>query len=255
MFDRNMNQVSAEFLRCWKSAERHLRIYSRGSTLHWLKNTITPPFLDHLSFQIGNQLFYVRIEDFDKKMTSPGSQENVNVIADACNGHACFMPMRLVYGEWVPTEKEWGLIDANFHKPLNPLSVISDEKIVMTDWELHDRAVQIVKNHIYRKMKCEITSYEGGPSELPSIWFAGKNGYEWVVVRAIRNFNDEVSFPLNIRKTVDKYSELGAVGHYAYVSFKPKNFGRSDDKIIQVSLCRGVEIEYKFSGLISATIH
>ena len=58
------------------------------------------------------------------------------------------MPMRRVGADWEPEEPGWGLLDARSHQPINPPALISDEKIVMTDWELQDLAVQVVRDQL-----------------------------------------------------------------------------------------------------------
>ena len=62
------------------------------------------------------------------------------------------MSMRRTGGEWQPTEAGWGLVDPNSEKSIDPTSLVTDEKIEMTEWELHDFAVQIVRDHITQKL-------------------------------------------------------------------------------------------------------
>jgi hypothetical protein len=39
-----------------------------------------------------------------------------------------------------------GLVDAQTGRPINPVALVNDELIEMTDWELQDFAVQIVRD-------------------------------------------------------------------------------------------------------------
>jgi hypothetical protein len=61
------------------------------------------------------------------------------------------MPMRRVSADWESTELGWGLLDARSRQPLSPPALISEEKIVMTDWELQDMAVQVVRDQLAKE--------------------------------------------------------------------------------------------------------
>ena len=69
---------------------------------------------------------------------------------------------------------------------MDPAALVTDARIPMTDWELHDFAVQVVRESLERE-GCELMSWQGDPEVDPSIWFIGRSGHpEWVVVRAAR---------------------------------------------------------------------
>lgn len=72
-----MSEVSAEFAQCWQVAGRHLQAQLQGSNQFWLKATLVPPFLEHLSFRLGNQLFFIRIEDAEGSLDVPGLRRGV----------------------------------------------------------------------------------------------------------------------------------------------------------------------------------
>jgi len=55
--DIDMHEVSDEFAKCWQAAGRHLDSQNHRGELNWLKANLTPPFLEHLSFRLENQLF------------------------------------------------------------------------------------------------------------------------------------------------------------------------------------------------------
>jgi hypothetical protein len=102
--------------------------------------------LEHLSFRLGNQLFFIRIEDVDGKASDPGnSQGHVNS-AKTASGIACIMPMnrKFLGGTGVPDIPGWGLLDAITRKPINPIEFVSEQKLEMTEWEINDMAVQVV---------------------------------------------------------------------------------------------------------------
>ena len=81
-----MHQVSDDFVSCWRSAITHLETRGREA-IKWLKSDLIPPFLDHASFRIGNQLFFVRIEDKDNELDTPSNPDGLKMITDCsyCN--------------------------------------------------------------------------------------------------------------------------------------------------------------------------
>jgi len=215
--DIEMHEVSDEFARCWQAAGRHIQTKVQGPLHSWLKVSLNPPFLEHLSFRLGNQLFFIRIEDVDERLHVPGSRNGLVYLAQSCQGHPCIMPMRYRAGAWAPHAAGWGLIDPRDGKTVDPMAYVSDEQIEMTDWELQDFAVQIVRDHL-EKAGRRPTSWQGNPAVDPSIWFVGDSGPEWVVVRAVRFPKLKAHPPANWQQIAARCAELGKVGHFASVS-------------------------------------
>lgn len=118
MHEIHMAEVTEEFVRCWNAAGQHIQNQAQGPLQSWLRAHLNPPFLENLSFRLGNQLFYIRLQDVDDRLDVPGSMQGLLAIADGCAGHACIMPMRKVGADWNPTEPGWGLVDARSHLPV-----------------------------------------------------------------------------------------------------------------------------------------
>src|SRR4051794_19299837 len=112
MHEIEAQNVSEEFARCWQAAGRHIEAQAQGAPRIWLKANLNPPFLEHLSFRLGNQLFFVRIEDAENRLEVPGSRKGLLAVSRGCRGHACLMPMRRQAGVWKPDSLGWGLLDA-----------------------------------------------------------------------------------------------------------------------------------------------
>lgn len=241
MYDIEMHEASEEFARCWQAAGRHLQACAQGDGLGWLKSDLTPPFLEHLSFRMGNQLFFIRIVDVDRRLETPGNPKGVHFIADGCNGHACIMPMRRTGGAWRPDAPGWGLVDARTGKSLDPVSLVTNEKIEMTDWELHDFAVQTVRDHVTTTLDRELMSCQGNPTVNPSLWFVGDNGPEWVVVRAVRFPVKVAPKPGNMRAIVQHCAQLSRTGYFASVAVAAPD--------ADGALWRGHEMLVDFRGL------
>ena len=217
MHDIEMQTASEEFARCWHEAGRHIQRQVQGPLHSWLKVNLDPPFLEHLSFRLGNQLFFIRIEDADGKLEVPGSRRGLQMVADGCKGHACLMPMRRQAAKWEPAMPGWGLLDVQTGVPVNPVALVSDERIEMTDWEMQDFAVQIVRDWLSKQGR-KLMSWQGNPAVDPSIWFVGDHGPEWVVVRAARYPRKTAEPPGNWAAIAADCARLSRSGHFASVA-------------------------------------
>ena len=62
----NVYHLAAELQqRLGVRARRDIERQAQGSLRSWLKVSLNPPFLEYLSFRLGNQLFFILIEDAD----------------------------------------------------------------------------------------------------------------------------------------------------------------------------------------------
>ena len=96
------------------------------------------------------------------------------------------MKKKFLGGSWVAERSGWGLVDARTGALVDPAHLVTDEKIEMTEWELQDFAVQVVRTQLEKEV-CQLMSWQGNPDVDPAIWFVGESkGPEWVVVRAVR---------------------------------------------------------------------
>jgi hypothetical protein len=248
MYEIEMHAPNEQFSRCWNTAARHLQSQVQDG-LNWLKCTLAPPFLEHLSFRLGNQLYFVRIEATNVELVVPGSRNGLMAVAEGCNGHACIMPMTLERSGWTPVAPGWGLLSLQSGKSVDPLDLITDELIEMTDWELHDFAVQVVRDHLKAEGK-EIGSTCGNPQIDPAIWFMGDNGPEWVVVRAVRFPEAQASVPGNISGIIQNCKPHGTAGHFASVSFANAKEPFSEESVKHpMPLWRGHGMYVNFAGL------
>jgi hypothetical protein len=251
MHNIEMQEMKPDFLACWQAAGMHLNAQVDGGIQSWLRAHPYPPVLEHLSFRLGNQLFFVRIEDVAGKVDGPGSRQGLLSIAKGCEGHACLMPMKKkFFGEaWEPAEPGWGLIDAATGELVDPFELVTDEKIELSHWELHDFAVQVVRNHL-EKDGYQLMSWQGNPDVDPAIWFIGDSkGPEWVVVRTARFPETQADRPSNWQTIRDNCSRLSPVGHFASVVFASQqdSFDAPDNK--SAAIYRGYGTSVKYEGL------
>lgn len=247
MHNIQMQPPSDEFAACWAAAGRHLQKQVNGGSLGWIKASLTPPFLEHLSFRLGNQLFFVQVEDVDDNLETPGNSDGLVKIAEDCQGHACVIPMKKLKGEWQPTELGWGLLHARTGERLDPVNLITDEKVEMTDWELQDLAVQVVRQAI-EKQGHRIMSWQANPAVNPSLWFVGPNGPEWVIVRAVRYPAKDAELPKDWKGTAASCAALSPRGNFASVSVASAD-DEFDPTQPAVPLWRGYGMFPRFTGL------
>lgn len=253
MYEIENQEASPEFEKCWKAAGSHIQRQAQDGLHSWLRAHLSPPFLEHLSFRLGNQLFFIRIEDVDDHLQVPGSLHGLLAVADGCKGHACLMPMKKDFlgGGWVPDSQGWGFLDARTNMPINPLTLVTAEKIEMTAWELHDFAVQVVKGQL-EKEGHELMSSQGNPGVDPAIWFVGDSKRpEWVVVRAERYPARDAQRPDNWNSIAKSCAKLSNIGHFASVAFVSvdQTFDTASDNPVPLWRGHGVHVSYR--GLVS----
>jgi hypothetical protein len=119
----------------------------------------------------------------------------------------------------------------------------------MTDWELQDFAVQVVRKHLEENGR-QLMSWQGNPAVGPSIWFVGDSGPEWVVVRAVRHRTLKTDPPANWHQIADRCARLGKVGHFASVSVaSADNAFDPGDTVPPKPLWRGHAMLVRFEGL------
>ena len=245
MYHIEMHEVSNDFSHCWNTALNHIESKGREA-IKWLKCDLVPPFLDHASFRIGNQLFFLRIEDIDESLETPSNPDGLKTIANGCNGIACHMPMKRKGIGWEVVEQDWGLIDPDNKTIINPFELVTDENILMTDWEIQDFAVQVVRNYIKEKLGFKIFSSQGNPSVHPSLWFKGEEKDECVIVGSARFGEYKPELPDNIDDIIRSVSKVTDKVHFAAVGFyHPKQ--RDHEEVLP--LYRGHETGIQFKGL------
>jgi hypothetical protein len=250
MYEVETQDMSPEFLECWKAAGIHISNQVQGGLQSWLKATPFPPFLEHLSFRLGNQNFYIRVTDVSGELEGPGSEIGLFAIADGSQGHACIMPMRKkLFGGWVTDRPGWGLIDARTGRTVNPIELVSDERIEMSDWELQDFAVQVVRTQI-EKEGFKLMSWQGNPNVDPALWFIGESKRpEWVVVRAVRYPVKEAVRPPNWEDIAEGCAPTGEIGHFASVAVASADDPFDPMGVSAVPLYRGHAMHVSYAGL------
>ena len=248
MHEIPMAYVTPQFAKCWQQAGIHLENAAGGAIHSWLRAHLDPPFREHLSFRLGNQLFFVQIEDVDGQLETPGTRAGLLRLADEARGHACRMPMKQVAGRWQAMAPGWGLLDARSGQGVNPPALITDEPVEMTDWEVHDMAVQMYRSRLEEQGRV-VATCQSDLEVNPTLWLADERGElaQWVIVRGVR-------LPGGTRPTVDSLAPLvqtptlearsGFLG-VVTVAYAGKRQGNT-------RLLRGEAMEVEFPGGLQA---
>jgi len=255
MHNIELQEMTQEFFTCWQCAGQHLNKQLDGGIRFWLRTHPYPPFLEHLSFRIGNQLFFIRVEDADGIVQGPGTYKGLYSVADGSKGHACLLTMKRAGGGagggglWVPARPGWGLIDARLDRPVDPPSLVTDEKIEMTRWELQDMAVQIVRDDLTKK-DLKLMSWQSNPDVDPSLWFVGESGGpEWVVVRPATFPDKEAARPRNWEGIANQCARMSRIGHFASVGITSPDQKFASPNEAREPLWRGHKMHLHYDGL------
>ena len=118
----------------------------------------------------------------------------------------------------------------------------------MTVWEMHDFAVQVVRDYVSEDMGFQIMSSQGNPNVDPSIWFEGDNGPEWIVVRSNKLPSKQATRPTNIDDISSSCSKISKLGNFASVTLvnAEETFEEGNPFL---PLWRGHGIQVDFKGL------
>lgn len=251
MHEIDMQEVTQEFADCWQAAGRHLQSQVQDG-ISWMNASLSSPFLDHLSFRLGNQLFFVRLEPTDSSMLVPGSREGLLSIAEGCNGHPCIMQMNQRGISWAPVSSGWGLVNLISGMAVDPVALVSHENVEMTDWELHDFSVQVVRDHIMNNGG-KLISSQGNPSVDPSIWFEKDEGPEWVVVRAVRYPASRAAAVDTLALIAENCAHFSKIGNFASVAVANAADAFDSSKASPMPLWRGHGMNVSFSGIERVT--
>lgn len=200
-------ELTPDFEACWLAAGRHLNLRVRDAGASWLRADL-PPFREHLSFALGNQLFFIQLIDVNATDNGWYQEGRLAAAVEDANGIGCIMPMKRIDGGWEPVELGWGLVDWKTQASVNPFELVTDEPILMTPWEIHDVGVQAVRQHLVGH-GWTIASWQSDLHVDPSI-FAQKDGiFCGFVVRNSNKGPDKGKRPENAEQIAEQMHGRG----------------------------------------------
>lgn len=176
----------------------------------WIKAELTYPSFDNLTFAYKNSVFSVVIELIDYNGNSFSKQQKDRLLLACEENNLIPCTFRLNFKEkadkfmsrlignkdqldyeLTPLKEGWNLYDARTNQALDPLILASNEKTLMSKWELSNFAIQIVRNHLEKEGN-QILSFCDLPEVNPQIWYKNKKGEtSWVIVKHIKNDNEK----------------------------------------------------------------
>jgi hypothetical protein len=200
-------EITEDFEACWLSAGRHLNLRVQDAGAWWLRAEL-PCFREHLSFALGNQLFFIQFYDVDNPNNGWKQIIRLETIANDANGFPCLMPMRKIDDTWEAVISGWGLIDLLNEQQIDPFQKISDEPIEMTQWEIHDFGIQSVKRYLVEN-GWEIASWQSDLGVNPSIFASKNDEFCGFVVRTSNKGSETGQRPENCNSIAKQMSQRG----------------------------------------------
>lgn len=149
--------------------------------------------------------------------------------------------------ELKPLKQNWNLYDPRTRQAIDPLDIVNNEKILMSQWELGNFAIQVVRNDLEKEGN-KILSFCDLPEVNPQIWFENKKGkIGWIIVKYTKNENEK------------DYKEWGGLeeintqlkpydGYFASVQIIP-SVGWNGVSEFPVNLFRGDGMIVNYKGL------
>lgn len=251
-FQIPMHQPSKAFEECWLAAGRHLASQVDTGTLSFFRASLAPPILEHLSFRLGNQIFFVHVRDEARKVRHPSDLRACKHAADMAKGIPCIMDMRQQNdGQWLPTHGGWGLRHPFTRKEIDPVGLISDGLVEISNWELQDFCVQVVKDEI-KEHGGQILSWNSNPEVMPSIFFVDSSDQHHFVVVCSARSPDTPEPPANILETQNRVAQQTTSGYLALVEVEPDTAleeKENGDSTGSGQLYRGHPYMVTYSGL------
>lgn len=150
----------------------------------WVKTELTWPSFDHLTFDHGNRVFSVLVDAVEGGRAGITQQAMDRFLQATKKNNLvpCIFPVKTE--AMIPASAGWNLFDAVELTPLDPESFDMTGKMVMSEWELRNFAIQIVRDSITRDGNSEILSFTDVLGVDPQVWFQDADGNRaWVIVR------------------------------------------------------------------------
>jgi len=236
---------SENFQAAWLAAAKHLQSQCREG-ICWIRANLKRPFIEHLSFRIGNQLFFIFVEAEEFKLSN--RFDAFIGCAELANAIPCMIKMNKTFASYAPSGDGWGLLHAVTKAPVDPFSLVSDELIEMSDWELHDFVINVVKKGLEEEGKT-VYSTCSDMEVNPSLWFVENDVHYWVIVRGHRYPMKIAGRPEGLDKIAEGVPGENSAGYYAIVTvangddpFDPK--AADNDNFLPLYRGHGMHIKY-----------
>jgi hypothetical protein len=198
---------------------------------HWIKGYLTYPAFEHLSFSYKNQIFCVVVDIIDENTKKSYLPEKTrNLLIKECEKNnliPCLYkvlvdnPKNPAYNTLKQYSDGWNLFDARSDELIIPERLGTDDLVEMSEWELNDFAIQVVRDYITDNLKLKILSYQNIVGVDPQLWFMDDSQEKYyAIVRYTMYPNKDAKIPDNITSIQNK--SKGYNGFFASVAFCSK---------------------------------
>lgn len=158
----------------------------------WVKAELTWPSFDHLTFAYGNRVFSVLVDAVEAGRSSITRRAMDRFLEATTENRLepCVFPVKTE--TMSPTSAGWNLFDAVELTPLDPEAFDMTAQTVMSEWELRNFAIQIVRDSITQEGSSKILSFTDVLGVNPQLWFQDPAGNRaWVIVRHCPQINGD----------------------------------------------------------------
>ena len=193
-------EVSEDFQKCLKMASEFFE--QKGKDSIYFVPFSSSPTPVHLAFTIGNQLLFIHFVDVDEILKTPGDVDSFINICKKFNSQACLLPVRKNIDKWTIENPDWGLIDALTNKVIDVYDIVTDEKIPMNDYELHEIGNTYIREEI-QNLGYRIDGFVIDKDLIPSIFFEKSKEYCGVLVKVFYGPDSE-----NIYEKINDFKDL-----------------------------------------------
>lgn len=150
----------------------------------WIKSDLTWPSFDHLTFAYRNQIFSVLV-----CLEGENGPSLTQAVFDRCK-EACAINNLIPCVFYIdaeslsPRKSGWNLLHLETGESVVPSELVTDEKILMSEWEQRNFCIQIVRDQLSSKGNGTVLSYCDVLEVDPQIWFENDSGDRgWILVR------------------------------------------------------------------------
>lgn len=195
-------EPSAIFLRARHVAGSHLQNEFNRNKGHvpesrdfrWIKAELTYPSFDHLTFGYGDQVFSVLVDLCDAGGSCLSENERDRFIRATSENNLIPCRFQIMLPALMPAMSGWNLTHFSTGKSIVPSEIAGNDSIPMSEWELRNFAIQVVRNHIEQQEQGKVLSFCDVLQIDPQIWFEDSAGNScWVVARHLRHPDEAIS--------------------------------------------------------------
>jgi hypothetical protein len=165
--------------------------HDRATGFTWIKVEVTWPSFDHLTFGYRNKVFSILV-DLVAAGQSSLSQREISRCTDAAR-ESDLVPcvFSIDAASMRPVAEGWNLRSLLDGRPVDPVQLADGRPTLMSEWELRNFAIQVVRNHIQSAgtgrvgQHCDVVGID------PQVWFEDASGRTcWIIVRHCRRYED-----------------------------------------------------------------